>query len=66
MRGKAGAKAGGNAKSKSNRKNDPKNDPKNDAKNDPSSIAESRKPKEVAAKPKGPKLQSSKRKGKGR
>jgi len=62
VRGKAGAKAGGNAKSKSNRKNDPKND----AKNDPSSIAESRKPKEVAAKPKGPKLQSSKRKGKGR
>ena len=59
MRGKAGAKAGGNAKNR-------KNDPKNDAKNDPSSIAESRKPKEVAAKPKGPKLQSSKRKGKGR
>ena len=63
MRGKAGAKAGGNAK---NRKNDPKNDAKNDPKNDPSSIAESRKPKAVAAKPKGPKLQSSKRKGKGR
>ncbi|HEY2424321.1 MAG TPA: hypothetical protein VGI09_00310 [Pseudolabrys sp.] len=59
MRGKAGAKAGGNAKNR-------KNDPKNDAKNDPSSIAESRKPKAVAAKPKGPKLQSSKRKGKGR
>jgi len=59
VRGKAGAKAGGNAKNR-------KNDPKNDAKNDPSSIAESRKPKEVAAKPKGPKLQSSKRKGKGR
>jgi hypothetical protein len=59
VRGKAGAKAGGNAKNR-------KNDPKNDAKNDPSSIAESRKPKAVAAKPKGPKLQSSKRKGKGR
>ena len=58
VRGKAGAKAGGNAKSKSNRKNDPKSDPK--------SVAESRKPKAVAAKAKEPKLQSSKRKGKGR
>jgi len=54
VKGKAGAKAGSNAKSKSNRKNDPK------------SIAESRKPKAVAAKAKEPKLQSSKRKGKGR
>jgi hypothetical protein len=57
-KGKAGANAGSNAKSKSNRKNDPKYDPK--------SIAESRKPKAVAAKAKEPKLQSSKRKGKGR
>ena len=58
VKGKAGANAGSNAKSKSNRKNDPKHDPK--------SIAESRKPKAVAAKAKEPKLQSSKRKGKGR
>lgn len=61
-KGKAGANAGSNAKSKSNRKNEPKNDPKHD----PKSIAESRKPKAVAAKAKEPKLQSSKRKGKGR
>jgi len=61
VKGKAGANAGSNAKStksKSNRKNDPKSDPK--------SVAESRKPKAVAAKAKEPKLQSSKRKGKGR
>jgi hypothetical protein len=57
-KGKVGANAGSNAKSKSNRKNDPKSDPK--------SVAESRKPKAVAAKAKEPKLQSSKRKGKGR
>ncbi|MGB8186457.1 MAG: hypothetical protein WCF37_15660 [Pseudolabrys sp.] len=61
-KGKAGANAGSNAKSKSNRKNDPKNDPKHD----PKSIAESGKPKAAAAKAKEPKLQSSKRKGKGR
>ena len=61
-KGKAGANAGSNAKSKSNRKNDPKNDPKHD----PKSIAESRKPKAAAVKAKEPKLQSSKRKGKGR
>ncbi|MFZ0176027.1 MAG: hypothetical protein WCA54_10265 [Pseudolabrys sp.] len=65
-KGKAGANAGSNAKSKSNRKNEPKNDPKHDPKHDPKSIAESRKPKAVAAKAKEPKLQSSKRKGKGR
>jgi hypothetical protein len=58
VKGKAGANAGSNAKSKSNRKNDPKSDPKR--------VAESRKPKAVAAKAKEPKLQSSKRKGKGR
>ena len=58
VKGKAGANAGSNAKSKSNHKNDPKSDPK--------SVAESRKPKAVAAKAKEPKLQSSKRKGKGR
>ncbi|MGA9501221.1 MAG: hypothetical protein WBV52_13405 [Pseudolabrys sp.] len=57
-KGKAGANAGSNTKSKSNRKNDPKHDPK--------SIAESRKPKAAAVKAKEPKLQSSKRKGKGR
>ena len=62
VKGKAGANAGSNAKSKSNRKNEPKNDPKHD----PKSIAESRKPKAAAAKAKEPKLQSSKRKGKGR
>jgi hypothetical protein len=70
VKGKAGANAGSNAKSKSNRKNDPKKDAKKDAKNDPKhdpkSIAESSKPKAVAAKAKEPKLQSSKRKGKGR
>lgn len=65
-KGKAGANAGSNAKSKSNRKNEPKNDPKNDPKHDPKSIAESRKPKAAAVKAKEPKLQSSKRKGKGR
>jgi hypothetical protein len=68
VKGKAGANAGSNAKS--NRKNDPKKDakkdPKNDPKHDPKSIAESRKPKAVATKAKEPKLQSSKRKGKGR
>ena len=62
VKGKAGANAGSNAKSKSNRKNEPKNDPKHD----PKSIAESRKPKAAAVKAKEPKLQSSKRKGKGR
>jgi hypothetical protein len=61
-KGKVGANAGSNAKSKSNRKNEPKNDPKHD----PKSIAESRKPKAAAVKAKEPKLQSSKRKGKGR
>jgi hypothetical protein len=61
-KGKAGANAGSNAKSKSNRENEPKNDPKHD----PKSIAESGKPKAAAAKAKEPKLQSSKRKGKGR
>ena len=61
-KGKAGATAGSNVKSKSNRKNDPKHDPKHD----PKSIAESRKPKAAAVKAKEPKLQSSKRKGKGR
>ena len=66
VKGKAGANAGSNAKSKSKRKSNPKNDPKNDLKNDAKSIAESRKPKAVAAKAKEPKLQSSKRKGKGR
>ena len=65
-KGKAGANAGSNVKSKSNRKNEPKNEPKNDPKHDPKSIAESRKPKAAAVKAKGPKLQSSKRKGKGR
>ncbi|MGB8430884.1 MAG: hypothetical protein WCE72_13775 [Pseudolabrys sp.] len=65
-KGKAGANAGSNAKSKSNRKNEPKNEPKNDPKHDPKSIAESRKPKAAAVKAKEPKLQSSKRKGKGR
>ena len=65
-KGKAGANAGSNTKSKSNRKNEPKNDPKNDPKHDPKSIAESRKPKAAAAQAKEPKLQSSKRKGKGR
>ncbi|MFZ0069115.1 MAG: hypothetical protein WAK90_23390 [Pseudolabrys sp.] len=64
--GKAGANAGSNAKSKSKRKSNPKNDPKNDLKNDAKSMAESRKPKAVAVKAKEPKLQSSKRKGKGR
>ncbi|MFY9754921.1 MAG: hypothetical protein WAK37_03150 [Pseudolabrys sp.] len=57
-KGKAGANAGSNAKSKSNRQNEPKHIPK--------SIAESRKSKAAAAKAKEPKLQSSKRKGKGR
>lgn len=66
VKGKAGAKAGSNAKSKSHRKNEPKKDPKNDPKHDPKSIAESRKPKAAAVKAKEPKLQSSKRKGKGR
>ncbi|HET7166184.1 MAG TPA: hypothetical protein VFI94_13700 [Pseudolabrys sp.] len=65
-KGKAGANAGSNAKSKSNRKNEPKDKPKDKPKNDPKSIAESTKPKAVAAKAKEPKLQSSKRKGKGR
>jgi len=65
-KGKAGANAGSNVKSKSNRKNEPKNEPKNDPKHDPKSIAESRKPKAAAVKAKEPKLQSSKRKGKGR
>lgn len=65
-KGKAGANAGSNTKSKSNRKNEPKNEPKNDPKHDPKSIAESRKPKAAAVKAKEPKLQSSKRKGKGR
>ena len=65
-KGKAGANAGSNDKSKSNRKNEPKNEPKNDPKHDPKSIAESRKPKAAAVKAKEPKLQSSKRKGKGR
>ncbi|HVR59699.1 MAG TPA: hypothetical protein VMT72_23055 [Pseudolabrys sp.] len=65
-KGKAGANAGSNAKSKSNRENEPKNEPKNDPKHDPKSIAESGKPKAAAAKAKEPKLQSSKRKGKGR
>ncbi|MFZ0197301.1 MAG: hypothetical protein WBE32_18780 [Pseudolabrys sp.] len=65
-KGKAGANAGSNTKSKSNRKNEPKNDPKHDPKHDPKSIAESRKPKAAAVKAKEPKLQSSKRKGKGR
>jgi hypothetical protein len=62
VNGKAGANAGSNAKSKSKRESNPKNDPKNDAK----SMAESRKPKAVVVKAKEPKLQSSKRKGKGR
>ncbi|MFZ0101701.1 MAG: hypothetical protein WAL49_05395, partial [Pseudolabrys sp.] len=66
VKGKAGTKAGSNAKSKNHRKNEPTKDPKNDPKHDPKSIAESRKPKAVAAKAKEPKLQSSKRKGKGR
>ena len=66
VKGKAGANAGSNATSKSHRKNEPKNEPKNDPKHDPKSIAESRKPKAVAAKAKEPKLQRSKRKGKGR
>ncbi|MGA7533375.1 MAG: hypothetical protein WBW27_15970 [Pseudolabrys sp.] len=65
-KGKAGANAGSNTKSKSNRKNEPKNDAKHDPKHDPKSIAESRKPKAAAVKAKEPKLQSSKRKGKGR
>ncbi|MFY9881073.1 MAG: hypothetical protein WAK39_16995 [Pseudolabrys sp.] len=65
-KGKAGANAGSNTKSKSNRKNEPKSEPKNDPKHDPKSIAESRKPKAAAVKAKEPKLQSSKRKGKGR
>jgi hypothetical protein len=62
VKGKAGANAGSNAKSESKRKSNRKNGPKNDAK----SIAESRKPKAVAAKAKEQKLQRSKRKGKGR
>jgi hypothetical protein len=66
VKGKAGANAGSKSKSKSNRKKDPKNDPKHDPKHDPKSIAESRKPKAVAATAKEPKLQSSKRRGKGR
>jgi hypothetical protein len=66
VKGKAGANAGSKSKSKSNRKKDSKNDPKNDPKHDPKSIAESRKPKAVAATAKEPKLQSSKRRGKGR
>ena len=66
MKGKAGTKAGSNAKSKNHRKNEPTKDPKNDPKHDPKSIAESRKPKAAAVKAKEPKLQSSKRKGKGR
>ena len=70
VKGKAGANAGSKSKSKSNpkkdSKKDPKNDPKHDPKHDPKSIAESRKPKAVAATAKEPKLQSSKRRGKGR
>jgi hypothetical protein len=62
VKGKAGANAGSNAKSESKRKSNRKNGPKNDAK----SIAESRKPKAAAAKTREPKLQSSRRKGKGR
>ena len=62
VKGKAGANAGSNAKSKSKHKSNSKNDLKDDAK----SMAESRKPKAVAVKAKEPKLQSSKRKGKGR
>jgi hypothetical protein len=58
VNGKAGANAGSNAKSKSKRESNPKNDAK--------SMAESRKPKAVAVKAKEAKLQSSKRKGKGR
>ena len=67
-KGKAGANAGSNTKSKSNRKNIVTKDgemPRH-PKHDPKSIAESRKPKAAAAKAKEPKLQSSKRKGKGR
>ena len=62
VKGKAGANAGSNAKSESKSKSNLKNDPKHG----PRSKAESRKPKAVAAKAKEPKLQSSKRKGKGR
>jgi hypothetical protein len=66
VKGKAGANAGGNAKSESKRKSNCKNDRKNDTKNDAKSIAESRKPKAATAKTREPKLQSSRRKGKGR